>query len=266
VRKLGVVVLALAAGACASGPSEPGGVSERSETGTATSAGERVGDTSLARSTRCEGAGERPLGGARASYVAAVLRRTSAHAGPGEAVLHSFGRMNVNGVPTVFGVRAAVFDEECEPAWYRVQLPIRPNGATGYVRARAVALYRITTRIEIDLSKRRLDFFRGGERVLRAAVAIGSRATPTPTGRYYVNQRLRSRDPSGPYGPAALGVSAFSNVLTGWTQGGPIAVHGTNDPGSIGKAVSNGCLRLPNQTLLRLYEATPAGTPVVIRR
>jgi lipoprotein-anchoring transpeptidase ErfK/SrfK len=73
-------------------------------------------------------------------------------------------------------------------------------------------------------------------------------------------------DASGPFGPAALGISAFSNVLTGWTQGGPVAIHGTNEPWSIGHAVSNGCVRVRNRVLRRVFAAAPAGTPVLIRR
>jgi lipoprotein-anchoring transpeptidase ErfK/SrfK len=80
-----------------------------------------------------------------------------------------------------------------------------------------------------------------------------------------VNQRLLPRDTSGPYGPAAIGVSAFSNVLTGWTQGGPIAIHGTNEPSSIGRAASNGCIRAPNDVVRRLFGMALAGTPVIIR-
>ena len=64
----------------------------------------------------------------------------------------------------------------------------------------------------------------------------------------------------------AIGISAFSDVLTGWAQGGPIAIHGTNQPWSIGRAASNGCLRVRNAVLQRLFDATLAGTPVVIRR
>ena len=112
---------------------------------------------------------------------------------------------------------------------------------------------------------KRLTLFRNGSRVLRTTVAVGSPATPTPTGRYYVNQRLIPSDPSGPFGPAAIGISAYSTVLTGWTQGGPIAIHGTNEPWSIGHAVSNGCIRVRNDVLRRLFKVTPAGTPVVIR-
>jgi lipoprotein-anchoring transpeptidase ErfK/SrfK len=122
----------------------------------------------------------------------------------------------------------------------------------------------VRTRIEVDVSARRLSFFRRGRLVLRAHVAVGSGATPTPYGRFYVNQRLIPSNPNGPYGPGAIGISAFSNVLTGWAQGGPVAIHGTNEPWSIGHAVSNGCIRLPNSVLRRLFRATPAGTPVVV--
>jgi lipoprotein-anchoring transpeptidase ErfK/SrfK len=168
-------------------------------------------------------------------------------------------------VDTVFGVLAVVRDRSCRPAWYRVQLPIRPNGATGYVRADDVALRRVNTRIEADLSERRVDFFRNGRLLLRATAGVGASGTPTPVGRYYVNQRLRAADPSGPFGPGAIGVSAFSPVLTGWTQGGPIAIHGTNDPSSVGRAASHGCIRIANPLLVRMFRAMPEGTPVRIR-
>ncbi len=129
------------------------------------------------------------------------------------------------------------------------------------VRSRCMPL---TTRIVVDISQRRLTLYRAGRPLLTTRVAVGTSATPTPTGRYYVNQRLVPDDPKGPYGPAAIGVSAFSNVLTGWTQGGPIAIHGTDEPWSIGKAASNGCVRVPNATLERLFPLAVAGTPVII--
>ena len=171
----------------------------------------------------------------------------------------------MNGFPTVFGVVAAVVDATCRRRWYRVQLPLRPNGSTGFVRARDVQVARVRTRIVVDVSDRRVTLYRNGRRVLSSAAAVGSRATPTPTGSFYVNQRLVPRDPRGPFGPGAVGISAFSNVLTGWAQGGPIAIHGTNQPWSIGRAVSNGCIRLPNAVLRRLFRMTLAGTPVLIR-
>jgi lipoprotein-anchoring transpeptidase ErfK/SrfK len=177
-----------------------------------------------------------------------------------------FGRLNQNGFPTVFSVLAVLRARDCGARWYRVQLPLRPNGATGYIRASAVRVGRVPTRILVDISERRLTSFRGGRRVLTTTVAVGAAATPTPIGRYYVNQRLVPEDTSGPFGPGAIGISAFSEVLTGWAQGGPIAIHGTNEPWSIGQAASNGCIRVQNPVLERLFRSTPAGTPVLIRR
>ena len=208
--------------------------------------------------------GLRRLGSPRVAYAGVVQRPLRAYRRPGRAAFARFGLENVNGVPTVFGVTGAVVGRSCRATWYRVQLPVRPNGASGYVRARDLWVTRVPTRIEIDVSARRLSFFRRGRLVLRAHIAVGSSATPTPYGRFYVNQRLIPTNPRGPFGPGAIGISAFSNVLTGWTQAGPVAIHGTNEPWSIGHAVSNGCIRLPNPVLRRLFRATLAGTPVVV--
>lgn len=213
----------------------------------------------------CRPGDERRLGGDRVAYAVALKRRAVAYKRPGTARIQPFETVNANGFPTVFGVVGVVLDERCEPAWYRVQLPIRPNGAKGYVRAGAVHLYRVTTRIEIDLSERRIELFDRGRRILKTTTAIGAAGTPTPTGRYYVNQRLRPADPTGPWGPAALGISAFSPTLVHWPQGGPIAIHGTNQPDSIGGETSNGCLRVPNDVMRRLFARVLAGSPVVIR-
>ena len=179
--------------------------------------------------------------------------------------LASFGPQNVNGVPTVFAVLSKRVGAGCGAQWYRVQLPLKPNGSTGWVRAADVELASVTTRIEVDLSDRRVTLFDRGRRVLSATAAIGSPQTPTPTGRYYVNQRLVPADTSGPFGPGAIGISAFSEVLTGWTQGGPIAIHGTNRPDLLGRAVSNGCIRVRNDLLRKLFDRTLAGTPVSVR-
>ena len=224
----------------------------------------RVVPTVAAR-PRCVDGEIRPVGSDTKSYAAVVIRRATAYRAPSAGRLSSFGRENVNGVPTVFAVLAERVDERCRAEWYRIQLPLRPNGATGWVAAREVALAAVTTRIEVDLSARRVTLFDRGRRVLTAKAAIGSRQTPTPTGRYYVNQRLVPADPSGPFGPGAIGISAFSDVLTGWTQGGPIAIHGTNRPELIGGRVSNGCIRIRNAQLRRLFGRVRAGTPVVVR-
>jgi hypothetical protein len=201
----------------------------------------------------------------RLAFGAAVRSRAVAYSRPRGKPIARFGRLNVNGVSTVFGVVGARLGRDCSPSWYRVRLPRKPNGSIGWVRSTDVDVAPVRTRILVDLSERRVTLFRSGKRVLTARAAIGSPATPTPLGTYYVNQRLIPSDPTGPFGPGAIGISAFSEVLTGWTQGGPIAIHGTNRPDLIGRAVSNGCVRVRNDVLRRLFRVSLAGTPVVVR-
>jgi lipoprotein-anchoring transpeptidase ErfK/SrfK len=208
----------------------------------------------------------RHLGSAKLAYAAVVRSNATVSSRPGGRAFARFERLNQNGAPTIFAIRRVRVDARCHPESYLVQIPRRPNGVTGWVRSRQVGVKPVRTRILVDLSEKRVTLYKNGKRVLSATAAIGSSATPTPTGSFYVNQRLVPMDPSGPFGPGAVGISAFSNVLTGWTQGGPIAIHGTNEPWSIGKAVSNGCIRLPNATLRKVFAQALNGTPVLIRR
>jgi L,D-transpeptidase catalytic domain len=202
------------------------------------------------------------LGTDRVSYGGVVRRTTRAFATPTGRALGSLGLRNENGVQMVLGVLAVA---ECKERWYRVQLPMRPNGVVGWVRAADVGLRPVRTRIVVDLGDRTVTMHRNGRRVIHTTAAVGAPDTPTPTGRYYVNQRLVAPDPSGPFGPGAVGVSAFSPVLQHWAQGGPIAIHGTNQPHLLGGAVSHGCVRIRNDVLIRLYRLADEGTPVEIR-
>lgn len=249
MRRLALVALALAAAGCGT-TREPRHVN--------------VKHVLAAHMRRCTAGALHRLGTEAKAYVGVAAHGAAARRTPGGAVVARFGSRNENGYPTLFGILGAVVRADCKPVWYRVQIPVKPNGSTAFVRAAALDVQTVATRIEVDESRRNLTLFRAGKPVLAATVAIGSPATPTPIGRFYVNQRLIPADTSGPYGPGAVGISAFSNVLTGWAQGGPVAIHGTNEPWSIGHAVSNGCIRLPNATLERLFRLAVAGTPVII--
>lgn len=203
----------------------------------------------------------------RLSYAAIATRQLKVHL----TVRHRkttirFGKRNVNGVPTTFGVLEGRVNRSCRVTHYKVQIPIRPNGSTGWVRAADVRLRAVRTRIEVDLSQRRITLFHDGRVVLVTTAVIGAPSTPTPTGRFYVNQRLRAANPISGYGPGAVGISAFSPVLLNWPQGGPIAIHGTDAPSLIGTAVSHGCLRIYNAYALRFLHLAREGTPVDIRR
>jgi len=74
-------------------------------------------------------------------------------------------------------------------------------------------------------------------------VVIGTPGTPTPTGRFYINDKEKQQNSGGSYGPWALSTSAYSEALDLFDGGMPvIAFHGTNQPGLIGTASSNGCV------------------------
>lgn len=149
--------------------------------------------------------------------------------------------------------------------WVEVMLPMRPNGSTGWVIAEDIAMYVVDGRIEVDLSDRELVYVVDGEVLLRTTVAVGTERNPTPPGTYFVTDNVRIKNGTGPWGPAALGLSARSDTITEFNGGdGIVGIHGTNRPGSIGQAASLGCVRLPNDVILQLHELVPIGTPVEI--
>ncbi|MCK5890062.1 L,D-transpeptidase family protein [Aeromicrobium sp.] len=157
---------------------------------------------------------------------------------------------------------------EVGSAWLHVQLPVRPNGTTGYVRARDVRLSNHSFAMEIALTDHELVVTQAGEEVLRTPVGVGRTDRPTPGGDYYIKELLQPPDPNGVYGPYAYGLSGYSNVLTEFAGGeGVIGVHGTNEPELVGSDASSGCIRLPNEQITALVETIglPLGTPVTIR-
>jgi L,D-transpeptidase catalytic domain len=149
-------------------------------------------------------------------------------------------------------------------AWYEVFLPLRPNGATAWVNERDVQIRRIDYRIEVDLSQRTLRYFVDDKVKERFRVGIGTDATPTGRGRFYVWVKVYYADPYQAYGIGALGLSGFSPVLSEWPGGGRMAIHGTSNPGDRGRPVSHGCIRVYNDDLRKLLDV-PLGTPVEIR-
>ena len=149
-------------------------------------------------------------------------------------------------------------------AWYEVYLPLRPNGATAWVNERDVQLRSIDERIEIDLSDRMLRYFVHDEVKERFSVGVGTDATPTGRGEFYVWVKVYYANPYQAYGIAALGLSGFSPVLSEWPGGGRMAIHGTANPGDRGRPVSHGCIRVYNDDMRKLIDV-PLGTPVEIR-
>ena len=167
---------------------------------------------------------------------------------------------------TEFGTPRALLVLDLEDDWLQVALPERPNGSTGWIDGTGVDLREVDERVEIDVAARTLTLLDGDEVVLTTPVAVGSPDAPTPTGAFYLVDKLATGDPDHPYGPFAFGLSAHSDVLTEFAGGdGQVGVHGTNDPASIGGAVSHGCIRVPNEVIRRMAATLPMGTPVDIR-
>jgi lipoprotein-anchoring transpeptidase ErfK/SrfK len=167
--------------------------------------------------------------------------------------------------PTEVGAPLVFLVERRRSDWLKVLLPVRPNGSTGWIRSDQVRLTEHDFRIEVYLNRHRLRVYEGPEILLKTAIAVGTRDTPTPGGRYYIKELLQPPDPTGPYGTYAYGLSGFSNVLESFAGGdGVIGIHGTNDPSLIGQDVSHGCIRMTNSAIESLVPVLPLGTPVEI--
>jgi lipoprotein-anchoring transpeptidase ErfK/SrfK len=149
--------------------------------------------------------------------------------------------------------------------WLRVRLPRRPNGSTGWIKGSQVHLAPLQRRVDVDLSARQLTMYQLDRAVRRWRVAVGKPDAPTPTGHFYITIKLKPPAISYIYGAWALGLSGFSNVYDQFGTGdGQIALHGTSNTGSIGSAVSHGCVRMDNGAISTLAETLPLGTPVTI--
>ena len=150
--------------------------------------------------------------------------------------------------------------------WARVLLPGRPNGSEGWVRSDEMVAFVVEGKVLIDLSDRTLSYVVGNTEVIATPVGVGRGANPTPTGTFFVTDSVALADPTSPWGPHALGLSARSDTITEYNGGdGIIGIHGTNNPRSIGRAVSLGCIRVANDVITRLHEVVAIGTPVEIR-
>jgi lipoprotein-anchoring transpeptidase ErfK/SrfK len=102
--------------------------------------------------------------------------------------------------------------------------------------------------------------------VARFPTAIGQPTSPTPTGRFAVTDKLLTQGGASPYGCCILATSAHQrSTPQGWGGGDRIAMHATDQPDSIGSAVSLGCMRAPENVMRRLVRVVPLGTLVTIR-
>lgn len=110
----------------------------------------------------------------------------------------------------------------------------------------------IPFRIEVSINERRLKLFKSGVLQKQYPIAVGRILHHTPVGNFIIINK--APNPGGPYGTMWMSLSKEH-----------YGIHGTNDPASIGRAVSRGCIRMYNRDVEELASIIPIGTRVLIR-
>jgi lipoprotein-anchoring transpeptidase ErfK/SrfK len=151
-------------------------------------------------------------------------------------------------------------------AWLRVRLPGRPNGGLGWIE-RAGTRERVTAlHLVIDISQRRVTVYRHGHEIRTFRAIVGRPSTSTPLGEFFVEEAV-ALPASAAGSPYALALSARSDVYQEFDGGpGQVAIHGLGHlSGSLGTAVSHGCVRLTATAMSWLVVLVGPGVPVTVR-
>ena len=107
--------------------------------------------------------------------------------------------------------------------------------------------------IDISTLKHQLKLYDGHHLVKKYPIAVGRMVTATPMGTYRIINK--QRNPGGPFGVFWMGLSKPH-----------YGIHGTNNPSSIVRSVSHGCIRMKNKDVLELASMVPIGTSVHIHK
>jgi lipoprotein-anchoring transpeptidase ErfK/SrfK len=120
----------------------------------------------------------------------------------------------------------------------------------------------VTRRIVVSLPDRKLAVIENDAVVSIYPVAIGAPVSPSPVGTFNIVSRVANPTYYKPGKVIGPGVS--NPVGTRWIglSAKGYGIHGTNNPGSIGRAKSHGCIRLRNDDVERLFERVRAGDVV----
>jgi lipoprotein-anchoring transpeptidase ErfK/SrfK len=122
--------------------------------------------------------------------------------------------------------------------------------------------------IIVNKAKNELAFIKGGkvQEVMKAGTGKSNDLTPeglfTVTVKaknpYYRKKNIPGGDPRNPLGTRWIGFDARG------TNGRIYGVHGTNQPWTVGKYISQGCIRLLNPKVEKLYDQVPIGTKILV--
>ncbi|RAL26030.1 L,D-transpeptidase [Thermoflavimicrobium daqui] len=123
---------------------------------------------------------------------------------------------------------------------------------------------------QIEVNKRTniMYLYQNGQVIRTYQVATGKYSSPTPSGTYLIVRKVVQPSwrhipggiPANPLGPRWLGLRIYGN------HGSIYGIHGNNNAASIGWNSTNGCIRMNNHDVIRLFRVIPSGTPVWIHR
>ncbi|KWW21722.1 MULTISPECIES: L,D-transpeptidase family protein [Bacillaceae] len=105
--------------------------------------------------------------------------------------------------------------------------------------------------IDVSINNRTLRLLKDGVLQKQYPIAVGRILFGTPVGRFIIVNK--DPNPGGPFGTMWMSLSKEH-----------YGIHGTNDPSSIGRAVSKGCIRMHNKDVEELSKIVPIGTLVTI--
>ncbi len=146
-------------------------------------------------------------------------------------------------------------------------------------------LHREGRQLVLQRGKRRLLLLEDGLLLALFPVAIGRPGWETPLGSFAVLEKIRNPtwqhpqrplkigpSPTNPLGSRWIGFWRDCNLRKPWEGEQPLALpscatigfHGTPQRGSVGRAVSHGCVRLYDEDAQRLFEQVEVGTPVTV--
>ena len=190
--------------------------------------------------------------------------RVAVHATPSRAssVVATLAQFRPDFHPRTVLALDARRDASGRVTWYRISVPGRPNGRTGWIPAAAADVKPVDRWLVIYRGARKFELYVDGRLRRTGPVAVGAHGMETPIGLFYVQSTFVPRK-YPILGAFAFETSGYSK-LSDWPGGGVVGVHGTNTPWLIGQAVSHGCVRLRNSDVLALRKLVRVGTPVKI--
>jgi lipoprotein-anchoring transpeptidase ErfK/SrfK len=219
-----------------------------------------------------------PATAAAAPHIAAhqetvaLLASASVRGGPAldaKVVASVPAKRPMTGARTVLPLLGQAIDST-GGSWLHVRLPGRALKGkqppeSGWISAARTRTSATDWHLVVNRAARSVTVYRNGQKLRSYKAIVGKSSTPTPRGEFFVEENVRL--PGGrPGAPFALATSARSSVFQEF-EGGPgqIALHGlTNVGGSLGTAVSHGCVRMANRSISWLAARIKPGDPITI--